>query len=114
MNDDPQRPDTILVDDYITSLKQRIAELEAELERWKVQHEEMLLKHAREQNGALSALEKALNEIARLNEIIEDLSNHGTAAEAMAMLKAQQAEIEQLRHEIERLKGPQHDEDHCD
>jgi predicted RNA-binding protein len=40
-------------------------------------------------------------------EVIETLSDHGSAAEAMRIIKAQQAEIE-------RLKGQQHDEDHCD
>jgi hypothetical protein len=37
----------------------------AEIERLKVQHEEMLLKHAREQNIALSTLETALKQIER-------------------------------------------------
>jgi hypothetical protein len=40
--------------------------LRAEIERWKVQHEEMLLKHAHEQHTALSALDEAMKEIERL------------------------------------------------
>jgi hypothetical protein len=39
--------------------------------------------------------------------VIESLNDHGSAAEAMALLRAQQVEIERLRQEIERLKGQQ-------
>jgi ABC-type proline/glycine betaine transport system ATPase subunit len=43
-----------------------------EIERWKVQHEEMLLKHAREQHIALSTLDEAMKEIERLKVLLKD------------------------------------------
>jgi hypothetical protein len=46
-----------------------------EIKRLKAQHEEMLLKHAREQGVALSALETALKEIERLKAILRRAAN---------------------------------------
>jgi hypothetical protein len=43
------------------------------INRWAVQHEELLLKHAREQHTALSALDKAMKEIERLKTEIAEL-----------------------------------------
>jgi hypothetical protein len=45
-------------------------ELRSAIERLKAQHEEMLLKHAREQGVALSTLEAALKEIERLKGLL--------------------------------------------
>jgi prefoldin subunit 5 len=66
----------------------------------------------------IAVLEGILREA---KEVIEDLSDHGVAAERMNMLRTQQYmlrtqqfEIDHLRQEIERLKGPQHGEDHRD
>jgi hypothetical protein len=47
--------------------------LRALIEQWQVQHEEMLLKHAREQHTALSTLDKAMKEIERLKTEIAEL-----------------------------------------
>jgi hypothetical protein len=47
-----------------------IRELRAEVERLKAQHEEMLIKHAREQHVALSSLDVALNQIKEQKEIL--------------------------------------------
>jgi hypothetical protein len=56
--------------DTKTMTQSQIAEKDAEIERWKVQHEEMLLKHAREQHIALSTLDGALKEIERLKALL--------------------------------------------
>ena len=48
-----------------------------EIERLKAQHEEMLLKHAREQNIGLVTLEAALKEIERLKAEVDQLSKGG-------------------------------------
>jgi hypothetical protein len=48
-----------------------IRELRAEVERLKAQHEEMLIKHAREQHVALSSLDVALNQIKEQKEILK-------------------------------------------
>jgi hypothetical protein len=47
-----------------------IRELRAEIERLKAQHEEMLIKHAKEQHVALSSLDVALNQIKEQKEIL--------------------------------------------
>jgi protein subunit release factor A len=75
----------------------KLAEKDAEIERWKVQHEEMLLKHAREQHTALSTLDEAMKEIERLKDKIRGLEklNQMTDEEVVMELKA----------EIERLKA---------
>jgi hypothetical protein len=72
--------------------------------------------HVPEQSAAAEdeQLARARQRIAELEgilreakEVIESLSDHGSAAEAMRMIKAQQAEIE-------RLKGQRNDENHRD
>jgi hypothetical protein len=47
-----------------------IRELRAENERLKAQHEETLIKHAKEQHVALSSLDVALNQIKEQKEIL--------------------------------------------
>jgi DNA-binding transcriptional MerR regulator len=73
---------------------------DAEIGRLKAQHEDMLLKHAKEQGVALSSLETALEQIQAQKEVIESLSDHSAAAERMALLKAQAAQIDALKNEI--------------
>jgi hypothetical protein len=51
-----------------------------EIKRLKAQHEEMLLKHAREQGVALSTLEEALKEIQRQKQLLT------RAADALTLL----------------------------
>jgi hypothetical protein len=43
-------------------------------------------------------------EIEQLRAVVEELSDHGVAAERMALLKAQNAEIERLKAVIEELR----------
>jgi hypothetical protein len=78
---------------------------DAEISRLKVQHEAMLLKHAREQTVALQTLDGALNQIQEQNEIIESLSDHSAAAQRMALLKTQAAQIDELKAEILKLQS---------
>jgi hypothetical protein len=47
---------------------------------------------------------RACEELERLRGVVEDLSDHGVAAERMALLKRQQEEIERLKREIAKLK----------
>jgi uncharacterized coiled-coil protein SlyX len=79
--------------------------------------------HVPEQSAAaedeqLARARQRIAELERLawqaKEVIEELSDHGAAAERMELLKAQQAEIERLRQEIEGLKGQRNDENHRD
>jgi hypothetical protein len=55
----------------------QLAEKDAEIARLKTQHEEILLKHAKEQSIALSTLLTALKEIERLRALV------GRAADAL-------------------------------
>jgi hypothetical protein len=67
---DPESASTRISIDDVT---QYVIAKEAEIERWKAQHEEFLLKHAREQSAAFELLDKALKEIERLNKVIAEL-----------------------------------------
>jgi oligoendopeptidase F len=84
---------------------QQLARKDAEIGRLKAQHEDMLLKHAKEQGTALSSLETALEQIQAQKELIESLSDHNVAAERMAHFKAQALEIDGLKAQIQMLQS---------
>jgi hypothetical protein len=87
---------------YRDALWARLEEKDAEIAQLKKSFEQTSLIAEQLFEKHLAAKDA---EIARLTAIVEDLSDHGCAAERMDLIKAQFAEIERLKAGYQWLRG---------